>query len=218
MTNGHHSELNQDYLKMRRPFIIACLLVIGLALLQYIWNSDSPSTPAAIKRYSKTLASSLVKHLPSRFLISGRLSSYSSYLGAQAHWKKHYRPKLREIAPRYGLDPRLVEILISVESGFRADAISSRGAVGLMQVLPTTALDMNIANPFDPIENLHAGCRYLSRLIRTYKGDLSLALAAYNAGPGAVDRYGGIPPFPETQDYVKKILKRYRAEKPALTR
>jgi soluble lytic murein transglycosylase-like protein len=218
MTNGHNSELNQDYLKMRRPFIIVCLLVIGLALLQYIWNSDSPSTPATIKRYSKTLASSLVKHLPSRFLISGRLSSYSSYLGAQAHWKKHYRPKLREIAPRYGLDPHLVEILISVESGFRADAISSRGAVGLMQVLPTTALDMNIANPFDPVENLHAGCRYLSRLLRTYKGDLSLALAAYNAGPGAVDRYGGIPPFPETQDYVKKILKRYRAEKPAHTR
>ena len=213
MTDSQNVEPNQEYLKMRRPFIIGCIFVIGLALLQYIWNSDAPSTPAAIKRYSRTLASALVRHLPNRFLISGRLSSYSSYLGAQAHWKKHYRPKLREIAPHYGLDPRLVEILISVESGFRADAISKRGAVGLMQVLPTTALDMNIANPFDPIENMHAGCRYLSYLLKLYKGDVSLALAAYNAGPGSVDRYGGIPPFPETQAYVKKILKRYRAEK-----
>jgi soluble lytic murein transglycosylase-like protein len=109
------------------------------------------------------------------------------------------------IARRYDLDPRLLEALIQVESGFRHEAISPRGAVGLMQVLPTTALEVGISNPFDPIQNLHAGCRYLKFLKNRYKGDLDLTLAAYNAGPGAVDKFGGIPPYPETQRYVQKI-------------
>ena len=207
------SNNNEEYLKLRRPFIIVCLSVIFLALLQYFWNSNTPSTPRIIKKYSKSLAYSLIRNLPSRHLLSGRLTNFSRSADLYQSWKKHYRPVLRTIANKYQIDYRLVEILISVESGFRIDAISPRGAVGLMQILPTTALDMGIINPFDPVENMHAGCRYLKSMIKRYNGNLELALAAYNAGPGAVDKYGGVPPFKETRNYVKKILWQYRSAK-----
>lgn len=212
MDENRSTSPSQDYLKLRTPFISVCVLVIALALLQYLWNSNSESTPQIIRRYSRSLAYSLIHNLPSRFLLSGSLSRLGSPLGHEAHWRKHYRPALNTIANQNNLDPRLVEILISVESSYRVDAISPRGAVGLMQVMPMTALDMGISNPFDPIENMHAGCRYLKHLLKIYKGDISLALAAYNAGPGNVDKYGGIPPFPETQSYVKKIMKQYRTK------
>lgn len=208
----HSDDYNDEleYLKMRQPFLLGCLVIILLAGFQYIWNSDLPSTPRFIRRYSQTLARSLLSSLPSRYLLSGRLYGFSFPLDHQKRWIHHYRPILKSVANQYSLDPELVEILISVESGYRADAVSPRGAVGLMQVLPTTALDMGISNPFDPIENMHAGCRYLQFLMRQYKGDLRLALAAYNAGPAAVDKYGGVPPFRETQQYVRKIIQQYR--------
>lgn len=201
---------NEAYLAMRRPFILGCLLVISLASFQYVWTTDSPSTPPIIRRYSRALAQSLMTSLPSRYLLSGRLYGVSLRPNHRERWVRRYRPILKEVANLYSLDPEFVEILIAVESGFRVDAISPRGAIGLMQVLPTTALDMGIANPFDPVENMHAGCRYLQHLMRIYKGDLQLVLAAYNSGPGAVDKYGGIPPYPETQSYVRKILSAYK--------
>lgn len=201
---------NEKYLELRRPFIFGCLMVISLAAFQYIWTTDSASTPPLIRRYSRALAQSLITSLPSRYLLSGRLYGFSLRPDHKERWVRRYRPILKEVANQYSLDPRFVEILISVESGFRADAVSPRGAIGLMQVLPTTALDMGIANPFDPVENMHAGCRYLQYLMKIYKGDLQLVLAAYNSGPGAVEKYGGIPPYPETQTYVRKILSAYR--------
>jgi len=113
-------------------------------------------------------------------------------------------------AKKHGLDPALVLAVVAVESGFRPDAVSRKGAQGLMQLMPGTAKDLGVKDPLDPAANLDGGTRYLNALLRQYDGDLKRALAAYNAGAGAVKRHGGIPPFRETRDYVQKVLERYK--------
>ncbi|HKW45346.1 MAG TPA: lytic transglycosylase domain-containing protein [Candidatus Eremiobacteraceae bacterium] len=116
------------------------------------------------------------------------------------------------------LAPALVRAVISVESGGDPSAISSAGAMGLMQLMPGTASTYGVADAFEPSENVDGGCAYLHDLLGRYHGDLSLALAAYNAGPGAVDKYGGVPPYPETQSYVRNVTALYReATTPART-
>lgn len=118
-------------------------------------------------------------------------------------------PSIYEAAQRYGLDSLLVASVVEVESGFRSDRVSPRGALGLMQLMPDTAAELRAEDPTDPQQNLDAGARYLRLLIDRFDGDLLLALAAYNAGPNAVIRAGGVPPYRETQQYVEKVLARY---------
>ena len=120
------------------------------------------------------------------------------------------RAQATAAAHRHGLDPELVLALIGVESGFQPKAVSPRGAQGLMQLMPGTAAALGVADAFDAAQNLEAGARHLQSLVGRYAGDLPRALAAYNAGAGAVDRFGGIPPFPETRDYVRRVLRRYK--------
>ena len=115
----------------------------------------------------------------------------------------------RATAERYGLDPELVLVVVAVESNFEPRAVSKKGAQGLMQLMPATAGDLGVTDALDPATNLDGGARYLQALLRLYKGDLRKALAAYNAGPGAVARHGGVPPYRETQEYVRKIMKQY---------
>jgi soluble lytic murein transglycosylase-like protein len=117
-------------------------------------------------------------------------------------------------ARRHGLDPELVLAVVAVESAFHPEAVSPKGAQGLMQLMPTTAAALGVGDALDPAQNLDGGVRYLGSLLTLYGGDLQRALAAYNAGEGAVARHGGIPPYRETRAYVKKVLKRYRTEKP----
>lgn len=107
---------------------------------------------------------------------------------------------------RFGVDPSLVHAIVKVESDFNPYAISRKGAMGLMQLMPQTANTMNVRNTFSPNENIEGGVKYLRYLLDRYEGNISLALAAYNAGETAVKKWGTIPPFKETQDYVKKIL------------
>jgi soluble lytic murein transglycosylase-like protein len=116
-------------------------------------------------------------------------------------------------ARRHGLDPELVMAVVSVESAFRPQAVSPKGAQGLMQLMPGTARSLGVADPLDPAQNLDGGARHLGQLIELYNGDLVRALAAYNAGQGAVQRHGGVPPYRETRSYVKKVLDRYREKK-----
>lgn len=118
---------------------------------------------------------------------------------------------IADAAKRNELDPALLSAVIGQESGFHPRAVSSAGAMGLMQLMPETARGLGVRDPFDPAQNVEGGAKYLRGLIDRYHGRLDYALAAYNAGPGAVDKYRGVPPYPETQAYVKNILGSYRS-------
>lgn len=116
---------------------------------------------------------------------------------------------VREAAVRHGIDARLIAAVARHESGFNARAVSRAGALGMMQLMPETARYLGVTDPFDPRESLFAGARYLRILLDTFGGDLDLTLAAYNAGPGAVERYRGVPPYPETRSYVSAVRASY---------
>lgn len=129
-------------------------------------------------------------------------------------------PSIEDIVSKtskaYGIDPDLIMAVIKVESNYNPQLVSPKGAMGLMQLMPGTAAEMGVSDPFDVEENITGGVKYLRYLSEKYKGNLELILAAYNAGPAVVDRYGGIPPYKETQDYVKKVLsvyKKFKVEK-----
>lgn len=122
-------------------------------------------------------------------------------------------PMIRQAAANAGLDPHLLDALVSTESGYDPLARSGAGAMGLTQLMPGTAKSLGVENPFDPWQSLTGGANYLSQMIKKYNGDIRLALAAYNAGPGAVEKYGGLPPYKETQNYVDRVLSRYEAKR-----
>jgi soluble lytic murein transglycosylase-like protein len=127
---------------------------------------------------------------------------------------KNYTPEqlnaaIERAAARHNLDPNLVRAVIKVESNFNPNAVSRKGAMGLMQLMPNTARQLNVKNPFDPAQNVEAGTRHLKHLLDNYGGDVGLTLAAYNAGEGAVARSGGVPHYSETRNYVKRITRMY---------
>lgn len=122
---------------------------------------------------------------------------------------EHFDPLILRTARLHRLPPALVKAVIRAESNFDPDARSHKGAMGLMQLMPQTAREMGVGNPWQADQNIRGGTRYLRSMVNRY-GDVRLALAAYNAGPHAVDRYRGIPPFRETQEYVRRVLAYYR--------
>lgn len=132
----------------------------------------------------------------------GRPSFYAS----RHLFRNEFGPIIKQAAAQHSVDASLLRAVIHVESAFNSRAVSPKGARGLMQLMPGTAKLLGVRNSFDPAQNVHGGARYLSNLLRKYGGNVKLALAAYNAGPEAVERYSGIPPYQETVNYVKRVL------------
>ncbi|PLX41562.1 MAG: lytic transglycosylase [Deltaproteobacteria bacterium] len=124
-------------------------------------------------------------------------------------WREYARIQ----ADRSEIDPELVEAVIYVESGEKIHAVSPKGAKGLMQLMDGTAEELGVEDPMEPRQNVRGGVLYLAALIEKFDGNIEHALAAYNAGPGAVEKFGGVPPYPETENFVKRVLEIYRAKK-----
>lgn len=162
---------------------------------------DVYRTPTAIRRLLPAGGSSFV---PVGAIASQSAQFTNGVAGADAFW-----PLFAAAGARHGVDPTLLSAVARAESGYNPDAVSSAGALGLMQIMPSTAAGLGI-DPLDPAQAVDGAARYLAQQLMRF-GSVELALAAYNAGPGAVARYGGIPPYPETQAYVRKVLA-YRAE------
>ncbi len=132
-------------------------------------------------------------------------ASGASAGGLRGSGSHRYDSLIIAAARRHGIDPALVRAVVQHESGFNPDAGSSAGAQGLMQLMPSTAAGLGVTDPRDPAQSIEGGTKLLARLLAQYHGRAGLALAAYNAGPGAVAKYGGVPPYPETQAYVRNV-------------
>ena len=143
-------------------------------------------------------------------------SKYKMYMPEKSRYRKaHYNIKsyddvITEAAARNGISSSLLKAVIHVESYFNPKAVSKKGALGLMQIMPQNLEALNINDPFDPWENIMGGAYYFKTMLERFSGQVDLALAAYNAGPTAVEKYNDIPPYPETQRYVKKVMQAFR--------
>jgi soluble lytic murein transglycosylase-like protein len=136
-----------------------------------------------------------------------KVPGYDAIRGAADYAR--YGEFIRNAAERYSLDPELIRAIIRVESSFNPYAVSEKGAMGLMQLMPDTAREMEVGSPFEAEENIMGGSRYLRKLLNLFDGDLRLGLAAYNAGPNRISADGAIPAIPETKRYVEKVLREY---------
>ncbi|MGB9205090.1 MAG: lytic transglycosylase domain-containing protein [Terriglobales bacterium] len=158
-------------------------------------------TSGAVMRAARSAASEVNTYL------DGRAQSHQ--ILNHAFTQEDVDAAIEQAAARHNVDPNLVRSVVKVESNFNPNAVSRKGAMGLMQLMPSTARSLNVSNPFDPAENVEAGVRHLRRLLDSYGGNVSLSLAAYNAGSGAVARSAGVPHFRETQNYVRRITNLY---------
>jgi soluble lytic murein transglycosylase len=140
-------------------------------------------------------------------------SVYFTDMPTDSDWQLYFSQEstvfdvIRHFAEQYNLEEALIRAVIKVESDYDPEAVSGKGAMGMMQLIPTTAADMDVVNPLDVADNIRGGSRYLRQMLDQFNGNLDLALAAYNAGPSTVRRYGGIPPYDETVNYVRKVKK-----------
>lgn len=160
-------------------------------------------TSGAVMRAARSAASEVNTYL------DGKAQSHQ--ILNRAFSQEDINAAIEQAAARHNVDPSLVRSVVKVESNFNPNAVSRKGAMGLMQLMPSTARSLNVSNPFDPQQNVDAGVRHLRALLDNYRGNVSLSLAAYNAGSGAVSRSAGVPHFRETQNYVRRITNLYNS-------
>jgi hypothetical protein len=195
------------YMRMMRTYITAlltcqvCLLLISVSAQADIYRYEDDEgivhfTDAPTDRRFKVFMRDLKKDRQLRT----RLQFASSVNPAE------YDQLISNCAAKYGVNACLIKAVIHAESGYNPNAVSSKGASGLMQLMPGTARSLKVSNSFDPKDNVEGGVKYLRFLLDTFRGDVSLAVAAYNAGLNKVARYGGIPPYNETRTYVNRVL------------
>src|SRR5712692_5050778 len=180
------------------------------SVTQHRWKAV-PSANGATMRAARSAAAEVNQYLgqePNQ-AVSGSQASASDFVSGKTFTQQELDAAIDEAAARHNVDPNLVRSVIKVESNFNPNAVSRKGAMGLMQLMPSTARQLKVTNPFDPQQNVDAGVRHLKQLLENYGGDVKLSLAAYNAGAGAVARSAGIPRFAETQNYVRRITNLY---------
>jgi soluble lytic murein transglycosylase-like protein len=189
---------------------IFCLMPFALKAQIYMYEDGD-----GVRHYTNAPTSSRYKPVQ-----LGRFNSRSSWtpdpvssrrVGRSRSNPAAYDSHIRRAASRNRVDPLLIKAIIKAESNFDRYAVSAKGAQGLMQLMPGTARDLRVGNPFDPGQNINGGTRYFTNLLRAYQGDLALSLAAYNAGPGRVAKNGPLPRIMETREYVRRVLHHYRS-------
>ncbi len=212
-----HTEINSKHSFYRRFFLpsgncgwtgLICLLFM-MSLMILDCGSSAASiymcrdkTGAKVFTNAPTGSNCKVFSLPQ----TGRGWTTTRQVADPAQYDKY----IERISRNYHVDPSLIKAIIHTESDFNHRAVSRTGAQGLMQLMPETARELRVANPFNPRENIDGGTRYFRKMLDNFNGDLNLSLAAYNAGPGLVMRTGGVPQIPETKRYIRKVLKQYR--------
>jgi soluble lytic murein transglycosylase-like protein len=192
-----------------RPRFMQCSYVRCCSLLMLIGPAfaAAPSAGQAGRVRTIVRADAATGRLVRTFVAEPRIVSKAESTLEQAHLKE----MVNRIAGKEGVESPLVQSVIRAESNYNPDAVSPKGAMGIMQLIPATAKRFGVSDAFDPEENIQGGVRYLKFLLDYYQGDYQKAIAAYNAGEGAVDKYHGIPPFAETQNYVVQVAKNLEA-------
>src|SRR6267378_5517678 len=199
---------------MRNCFILSSVILANAAVLSAASLNNPRGVTLVVRSDARTgrLVRSVAK--PSR-AIAGKSAPQIELPTASEDVPRPFASLVDSIAERHEVDCDLVHSMIRVESNYNPLAVSSKGALGLMQLVPSTARRFGVSDSFNPVENVEGGVRYIKYLLDHYKGDHRLALAAYNAGEGAVERYRGVPPFPETRDYVFRVRKALNETKEA---
>lgn len=179
-----------------RNSIVAAGLTVGVLGARHVYHHNDWHSSTTI-----IVDEAALEGIPPRILKEWRTLDVSNY--------QRFAGQISLAAFHNSIDPDLIRAVILVESGYRSNARSPKGALGLMQLMPVTAQEVGVKDPFDPSENIKGGARYLRRMLDDFDDNLPLALAAYNAGPGAVRAHSGVPPYPETEQYVRKVLYAY---------
>jgi soluble lytic murein transglycosylase-like protein len=172
------------------------------------WKPVPPPNAAAM-RAARSAAAEVHQYLGQESSLSASAKIVAANFRGAAANPGDIDSAIEQAAARHNVDPNLVRAVVKVESNFNPNAVSRKGAMGLMQLMPSTARQLNVKNPFDPEQNVDAGVRHLKQLLESYGGDIKLTLAAYNAGAGAVARSSGVPHYAETQNYVRRITNLY---------